>query len=140
MKTSSRFVPDDYFDPIIHSLLFGNYTEISEFNDTEDEELKNGNELKFFDGIWGCGNCDNITERELTYQEVYDVYTEDGYDSSFEIQVGLSLDKMECVVVQSDENFTMKRISGLCTGPNLTLKVDEAQHFTVSVYGDYKRT
>ncbi|XP_014369325.2 uncharacterized protein LOC106719493 [Papilio machaon] len=123
------------FDPIIYYLLNGNETEISGFYDTEND-LNIGGEPVFSDGMWKCGTCENINERQLMYSETNEVDTNIVDEDFVQVQVGLSFDKMRCITIESDQECTVARAAGDCTGPSVTLIVADSQRFIVRVFGE----
>ncbi|XP_013177209.1 PREDICTED: uncharacterized protein LOC106124785 [Papilio xuthus] len=132
------FVPDSNesdFDPIIYYLLNGNETELSGFYNTEND-LNIGGEPLYSDGIWKCGTCDNITEKQLIYSETNEVDTNILDEDFLQVQVGFSFDEMRCITIESDDECSVARASGDCVGPTVTLIVADTQRFIVRVFGE----
>uniref|UniRef100_A0A2H1VW89 SFRICE_021845 n=1 Tax=Spodoptera frugiperda TaxID=7108 RepID=A0A2H1VW89_SPOFR len=125
----SELSEDEYFDAVMDMLLNG---VDRDFGDTEevgddDEPVLNG-------GVWKCGRCDAINESRLIYSEVNEVDNEMMTDQSVDIQIGISLPDMKCLIVNSDVRGVVRRVAGACAGDSVTLSVAPAQRFTVQVY------
>ncbi|XP_050561984.1 uncharacterized protein LOC118265410 isoform X1 [Spodoptera frugiperda] len=127
----SELSEDEYFDAVMDMLLngvdrdFGDSEEVGDVAD--DEPILNG-------GVWKCGRCDAINESRLIYSEVNEVDNEMMTDQSVDIQIGISLPDMKCLIVNSDVRGVVRRVAGACAGDSVTLSVAPAQRFTVQVY------
>lgn len=49
-------------------------------------------------------------------------------------QISLSIPSMQCISVVGERPGMVRRLSGACAGPSVTLSVAATAHFTVSVY------
>ncbi|XP_028162029.1 uncharacterized protein LOC114354010 [Ostrinia furnacalis] len=127
---SNWYDSEDEEDAIINYLLNGESFEMDASGETldEPEPVLNG-------GIWKCGACDDMSESKLIYSEVNQIDA-DMDNKSVDIQVGVTLHSMRCVTVLASSAGVVRRMSGSCRGPTVTLTVLPVQHFTLQVYGE----
>ncbi|XP_073949060.1 uncharacterized protein [Choristoneura fumiferana] len=90
-------------------------------------------ELVLVGGIWKCGNCAGVDDSMLVYSEANDLDA-DVIDDPVEVQISLSIPSMRCISVVGERPGLVRRLTGACAGPSVTLSVAAAAHFTVNVY------
>ncbi|KAL0881185.1 hypothetical protein ABMA27_002296 [Loxostege sticticalis] len=121
---------DSEEDAIINYLLNGESFETSVSSEASDEP-----EPILYGGMWKCGSCEDINESKLIYSEDNQIDADMVNDDSVDIQVGVTLHNMRCVTVRASSSGVVRRMSGSCRGPSVTLTVLPVQHFTLQVYG-----
>nr|XP_004929429.1 uncharacterized protein LOC101745969 [Bombyx mori] len=128
---TSAFCTDvDYFDDVVNMLM--NYDDRLVASAEEDE----GEQPVLSEGIWKCGDCEQIQESNLIYNEVNEVISDLNSDESVQVQVSYSLQDMRCITVSADEAKSIRRVSGSCSGDSVTLSVTPTRsyQFTVKLY------
>ncbi|KAI5642738.1 hypothetical protein NE865_05264 [Phthorimaea operculella] len=122
-------------DTVIDLLLNGDIDNDNNIESKEQSADIEGGEPIYKNGVWKCGNCDDIDESKPIYSEVYNINsTNINDDRPFVVQVALSVDGMQCVTVATPSGAAVRRESGACAGDAVTLAVDSATHFVVNVF------
>ncbi|OWR48767.1 hypothetical protein KGM_202809A, partial [Danaus plexippus plexippus] len=98
-------------DQIFDMLLYDYYPPLV-FDDMMDTSNDEGQQPIFLNGVWLCGNCSDINEANIIYNESYDVETS---NDEMELQIGFAMDRMRCIKIKTDEDSKVARASGACT-------------------------
>ncbi|XP_049868489.1 uncharacterized protein LOC126368507 isoform X2 [Pectinophora gossypiella] len=120
-------IRDEYIDRLIF-----NSDSVEDTESNEDNESYN---FSYENGMWTCGNCDVIDETKMIYSDALDVDTNITEGQGVNLGMALALDDMECVAVTAAVSNMVRRISGSCVGPTITIDVYQARRVKVNVYG-----
>ncbi|CAF4893906.1 unnamed protein product [Pieris macdunnoughi] len=93
--------------------------------------IETTDEQVYYNGTWLCGNCTDLKEAKIKYNESYDI--EINGDNA-EVQIGVSIPDMRCVTVTTDDTVNVQLVSGSCSGDSVTLSVYNTSHYDVNVY------